>query len=371
MRDSTTHQEIYINGRFLSQALTGVQRYAAELVRAIDDLLVTGEMPPSLSNTRFTVLAPPDAATDLELKCVTIRKVGARRGHSWDQIDLALAARGKPLLSLANSGPVLHRRHLVVLHDAQAYRHPEFFSRSYLLVHRTLGRILSKTARLGTVSSFSRSELCWALGVPEASIAIIPNSAEHLLRIAPDETILSRLRLTTGKYFLALGTLSRNKNFALAVEASKRLQRPDHPLVVVGEGNKQVFGEDGFPASDVIVAGRLRDEEIAALYSHATAFIFPSIYEGFGVPLLEAMVFGCPVIASTAAAVMETCGDAASYFDPTDATALARLMQERIDGEPPLEVLTVRQNARLARYSWKRSATKLLDVLQDPSLFRT
>ncbi len=363
LRAKSNAPEVFINGRFLSQALTGVQRYSAELVKAADELIAAGDVPSALLGARFTLLAPPDAITSLPLKRIVTRQVGTRRGHTWDQIDLAWAARGGMLLSLANSGPVLHRQHLVVLHDAQAYRHPEFFSRSYLLVHRTLGRLFARTAQLATVSVFSRSELAWALGVAEESIAIIPNSAEHIRRIVPDETILTRLGLTQGHFFLALGTMSRNKNFALAIEASRLLRRPDYPLVVVGGGNQHVFGGDGFQTSDGIMAGRLSDEEIAALYKHATAFIFPSIYEGFGVPLLEAMSFGCAVIASNARAVVETCGDAAAYFDPMDARALAQLMEQRIAGEPPISQLLVRQERRLALYSWKRSARKLLDII--------
>ncbi|MBM6490417.1 glycosyltransferase, partial [Enterobacter hormaechei] len=83
-------------------------------------------------------------------------------------------------------------------------------------------------------------------------------------------------------------------------------------------------------SSNLILAGRLSDNEIAALYERASAFVFPSLYEGFGVPPLEAMLFGCPVIASTANAVRETCGDAAAYFDATDADALRALLQERL-----------------------------------------
>lgn len=355
--------DIYINGRFLSQALTGVQRYAAELVKAIDAMLVAGEVPPALAQARFTLLLPPDASQTLALEKIATRKIGRRQGHAWDQIDLAWAARSGRLISLANSGPVLHRRHLVVLHDAQVYRHPEFFSRSYLLVHRTLGRLFARTAQLGTVSAFSRRELASALHLPVERFLVIPNSAEHIRRTVPDEGILSRLGLTSGRFFLALGTMTRNKNIALAVEASAFLERSDHPLVVVGGGNQQVFDGAGGQTGGAIMAGRLKDEEIAALYSHATAFIFPSLYEGFGVPPLEAMAFGCPVLASTADAVMETCADAATYFDPADAGALAMLMAQRIAGEPPLSVLKERQDARLAEYSWNRSAKKLLAAL--------
>ncbi|WP_420103476.1 glycosyltransferase family 4 protein [Bosea sp. (in: a-proteobacteria)] len=351
--------EIFINGRFLSQALTGVQRYATELVKALDELIVAGSLPAPLNGARFTLLLPPNAATELPLAAIRQRRVGRMKGHAWDQIDLARAARGGILVSLANSGPALHRRHLIVLHDAQVYRHPEFFSRSYLLLHRTLGRLYARMAQLGTVSYFSRRELAAALSVPEDRLSVIPNSAEHLRSIVPDGSIIGKLGLAPKRFFLAVGSMNRNKNIAVAIEAAKLLARPDYPLVVVGGGNQQVFGGGQGSGDGAIWAGRLSDAEIAALYQNATAFVFPSLYEGFGLPPLEAMTFGCPVLASTAEALMEVCAEAACYFDPRDAAALARLMQERIDGVPPLDLLEAKQSQRLAHYSWRASAEAL------------
>lgn len=359
-----TPRDIFINGRFLSQALTGVQRYAGELVKALDRLVAAGDVPEALSGASFTLLAPPNAIAPLPLEAIGYRQIGTRTGHAWDQLDLARAARRGLLISLANSGPVLHRRHFIILHDAQVYRHPEFFSRSYLTLHRTLGRLYARLAHMGTVSAFSRAELSQSLHIPAERFTVIPNSAEHIAGTVPDAGILARLGLTSGSYFLAVGSMTRNKNIALAIEASKLLARPDYPLVVVGGGNHQVFGDSGSAqANGAIMAGRLSDAEVAGLYQHATAFVFPSLYEGFGVPPLEAMTFGCPVLASTAGAVVETCGDAARYFDPHDAAGLSRLMAERIAGKPPLAELRARQDARLALFSWSGSARLLLDRL--------
>jgi glycosyltransferase involved in cell wall biosynthesis len=251
----------------------------------------------------------------------------------------------------------------VVLHDAQVYRHPEFFSRSYLALHRALGRLFARTAHLATVSNFSRSELAQALRLPIDAFTVIPNSAEHIRRSEPDERIIGKLGLKRGSYFMALGTMTRNKNLTLAIQASALLDRPDYPLVIVGGDNRQVFDDRDVKADRAVLAGRLHDTEIAALYKHASAFIFPSLYEGFGVPPLEAMAFGCPVIASTAAAVVETCGDGASYFDPHNAPALAELMRRRIAGEPPLALIAAEQEKRLQLFSWHRSARSLLDAL--------
>lgn len=121
-----------INGRFLSQSLTGVQRYAAEMVKAMDHLLASKSAPPQLLDAEWQILTPPNAQMLAGLRRIQVKQVGTLQGHAWDQIDLARAAAGTRLVSLANSGPVLHRNHLVVLHDAQVFRRPDFFSWRYL-----------------------------------------------------------------------------------------------------------------------------------------------------------------------------------------------------------------------------------------------
>lgn len=359
--------KIFINGRFLSQKLTGVQRYAAEIVKAMDGLLTSGEVSASLRNAEWTVLAPVDASETLALNEIRIRNVGRLGGHAWDQLDLARAAAGGRLISLANSGPVLHSDQLVVIHDAQVFRRPDFFNWRYLAVHRTLDRLLARRAMIATVSDFSRRELAAVLDLSAAEIPIFSNSAEHFAATKPDLTILDRLGLTPHRYFLSVGSMTKNKNISLAIDAAQQLQRPDVPLVVVGGDNNKVFqGKATVADPGLVLAGRLSDSEIAALYARALAFVFPSLYEGFGVPPLEAMLFGCPVIASTADAVRETCGDAAAYFDATDADELRQRMLERLAAGAITDQERSRQRERIAAFSWRKSAEGLLQVLARP-----
>jgi len=356
--------KIFINGRFLSQKLTGVQRYAAEIVKAVDGLLASGEVPSPLRDAEWTILAPPDAGEQLALDAIKVRNAGRLSGHAWDQLELARAAAGGRLISLANSGPVLHSDHVVVIHDAQVFRRPDFFSWRYLAVHRTLDQLLARRAMIATVSDFSRRELAAVLDLSAAKIPVFSNSAEHFATTTPDFTILDRLGVVPHRYFLSVGSMNKNKNISLAIEAARRLQRPDVPLVVVGGGNNKVF-QDNVTAGDpgLILAGRLSDAEIAALYARALAFVFPSLYEGFGVPPLEAMLFGCPVIASTADAVRETCGNAAAYFDATSAEELRQRMLERLAAGTISDEERDRQRERIAAFSWRKSAAGLLQFL--------
>lgn len=360
--------KLSINGRFLSQSLTGVQRYAAEIVKAMDRLLASGEAPRQLLDAEWQILAPLNAQTLPGLRRITIKQVGSLQGHAWDQIDLARAAAGTRLVSLANSGPVLHRDHLVVIHDAQVFRRPDFFSWRYLALHRTLGHLLARTATIATVSAFSRNELAEVLSLDPASIPVIANSAEHFATITPDVSIIEKLRLAPHQFFLFVGSMTKNKNVDTAIRAAEQLGRADFPLVVVGGDNSKVFGGGAAEQkAGIVIAGRLKDEEIAALFSQAAAFVFPSLYEGFGVPPLEAMFFACPVIASSADAVRETCADAAVYFDPLNAGELSARMRERIElgGISPAE--QEKQRQRLSTYSWAKSAAAMLEFLAKPA----
>lgn len=353
---------IFLNGRFLTQKLSGVQRYAREMVRSLDALIAEDEG--GLGRFTWTLLAPARAACDLPLRRIGFRTVGRVGGHLWDQAVLPFAASGGVLVSLANSGPVLHRRQIVVLHDAAVFRLPENFGHRYVVAHRLLGRALSRTAWIGTVSHFSRRELSEVLGLPEDRIFVARNGAEHLRSQEHDVSVLTRLGLTPERYFLFVGTPARNKNLALAIEAFARLERPDAKLALVGALSQSVF-RDGLSLAreGVVQAGRLPDPEIAALYRCAAALVFPSLYEGFGIPPLEAMVNDCPVLASAIPPVREVCGNAADYFEPTDASGLARLMRERLDRPDARPALVERGRRRAANFTWRDSARRLADAI--------
>ena len=255
------------------------------------------------------------------------------------------------------------------MHDASVFRHPEFYSARYGLWHRTIGRLLSRRARIATVSEFSKHELAEVLKLDVATIPIFHNGSEHLLRISPRLEILEELGLQTRNYFVALGNLTPNKNLALAVEALEQV--PDTFLVVVGDVNQRVFGDslDKRVSDRLIFAGRLDDARVRGLLGDSAALIFPSLYEGFGIPPLEAMVNRCPVIASDIPPVREVCGDAALYFDPHRADELAAGMRTILaEGETARQERVRRGNERAANFTWDRSARALAEFCRSELL---
>lgn len=363
-----TSDTLFINGRFLTQDMTGVQRYASEIVKALDNWLVAAG--PDVPTCRL--LAPKGAdVTGLDLKAIGFQTGGVGGGHPWEQSWLPLTASGGVLLSLCNSAPVLHGRSLSVIHDAIIYRRPAQFSASYRRLHQTLGRVLSRTSKLATVSHFSQNELSETLGIDPGRIAVIPNGSDHIRSIAPDDAVVSRLGLTPNGYFLFVGSPAPHKNLSSALRAFAQLADPNMKFVVVGAAKAKVFGGGDLKAGDnVLFTGRLTDAEIAGLYRQARAFVFPSLYEGFGIPPLEAMVHGCPVIASAIPSCREVCADAALFFPPDDADALTDALRRLVD-EPALAG-TLRQKGltRSGAYTWAHSAQLLVERLYQGDLLR-
>lgn len=361
----STGSAIYINGRFLTQNRTGVQRYSREVVTAIDRLLQQQDCPQVLRDTEWVLLAPPGAECDVPLDRIEFRKIGKGDGHPWEQTHLAKHSWSGRLLSPASSGPIWHPRQIVVLHDAGIYNAPAGYSRKYRIVHRVLDRLLARRAQIATVSYFSQTELGRCLRIPDKDILLAPNGTDHLRTVLPDAAVVDRLGLEAGKYFVTLGLSTANKNIPLAIEAFRLLGRPDTRLVVIGKGSSRVFGSQNLESNPgVIFTGRLTDEEVTGLLRSAAALLFPSRYEGFGIPSLEAMLQGCPVIASTAPGIMEVCGDAALHFHPDNSGMLQDLMRRVLDNPDVAATMRARGHCRPDMYRWDATAAVFIEALE-------
>ena len=310
-------QTIFINGRFLCQPVTGTQRYAREVVLALDDLLATGEI--DRDRYAIVILSPAGAGDIPDLKHITVRFVGPLRGQAWEQLVLPFISRKGWLLSFCNAGPLFKRRHMVTIHDASVFAYPKAYSFGFRSWYQFALPVLGfMAARILTDSHFSESELIKYCGLSPDKIAVVPLGVDHMNRLQSDCNVFAKHRLGAKPYILAVSSMSPHKNFKRLTQALGFFRDENVDIVVAGGTNSRVFSNPGFFSNQANVhfLGYVSDSELRALYERAYCFAYPSLYEGFGLPPLEAMACGCPVIVSDAASLKEVCGAAALYCDP-------------------------------------------------------
>lgn len=347
--------QVFINGRYLTQSITGVQRCAAETVRALDQLIVEGEYPADAWT--FTLLVPRSAPQP-QLQRITVHAVGYGRGQWWEQLELPIRARNGVLISLANAAPITVKRQCVTIHDASVFAVPDAYHPAfrtwYRLMIPTLGR---RADRLITVSRFSKDELVTRAHIAPEKLAVVHNAGEHILAVQPDPNVFARPGFGDRPYMLVVGSGSRHKNLQGIARALDLVPRNDYDVAVVGQPNRRIFGAVGaIPSERIYSLGYVSDGELRALYERAICLLYPSLYEGFGLPPLEAMACGCPVIASNVASLPEICADAALYCDPHDAGDIATRILQMLSQPELRQELRTKALERARGFRWSDTA---------------
>lgn len=346
---------IYINGKFLAQRITGVQRYSRDLISALG-----AQWKPGLP--RFIIIVPAGKwdrsfkPENIEFK--EVRSFGGL--FLWEQLVLPLISFSKTLFCPCNVAPVLslffRRKTIVTVHDIAVFSIPDSFSFLFKCWYRfIIPLVLRRATRVVTISEFQKSEIT----------RLFPQSADRVITIlngvTPFKSPREKKVSSKSDYVLFVGSLSPRKNLMGLIEAMK-LVRHKYPLrlMVIGGSSSH------FAKSDIVFESWIdwrhspSDEELVSAYAHASVFVFPSFYEGFGLPPLEAMSLGCPVAVSRVSSMPEVCGDAALYFDPSSSLEIAQSIEKVVTNHEVRSFLISQGRKRVLEFSWENSAGEYL-----------
>lgn len=334
---------VEVNGRYLVQQLTGQQRYAREIVARLAD--------------RMHVVRPHGEPK------------GAR-GHLWEQFSLPRRLAHPILWSPSTTGPLAVRNQVVTIHDCAFFDQAGCFSRAFAAWYQYLvPRLARRVRQIITVSKFSRGRIIERCGVPPEKVTVIYSGVDSQFRLHSSEEIeVARKRLNLPRrYALCVGSLEPRKNLTRLLQAWQLAQpRLDGLSLLLVGAKGHVFRDAGLANAppDVHLAGYIDDDLLPAVYAGADLFVYPSLYEGFGLPVIEAMASGVPVITSNVTSLPEVAGDAAITVDPLDVSSIAHAIEQVATDSALRARLREQGISRATQFNWDRTAAETWQVLE-------
>jgi glycosyltransferase involved in cell wall biosynthesis len=334
---------IVCNTRALGAPLSGVQRYTIELLK---------HWPGSIR-----VVKPPEL-------------LSGPAGQLWEQMMLPLQARGDLLWSPVNTGPIGYANQVVTVHDIAPLDWPDGYSPAFRRWYRYLWkRLLPRVRALITVSDFTKQRLIAEFGLSAGTIHVTHLGVDHqrfFQRSADEIEEVRRKFELPDNYVLFVGGVSGRKNMRRLLRAWQRLAMSDLHLLIAGAvAPDRVLTGTELPElpANTRVLGHVDDDDLPKLLTGARAFVYPSLYEGFGLPPLEAMACGVPCLASNVTSVPEVTSDAALLVDPTDESALAEGLVQIASNEGLRSRLRMRGLQRAQEFTWQKTAAATKAVL--------
>jgi glycosyltransferase involved in cell wall biosynthesis len=355
--------KIFINGRYLTQKITGVQRNAFEL---------TKHLLPLIKNAM--VLVPDEKInTSYKIDHWPLLRIGTLKGVLWEQVSLPLFLKKQKkqslLINLTNTAPLSYPNQVVSIMDMTTFIEPAWFNKKFAYYYQWLvPKIVKKSRVVFTISENSKRDIVKFTGIKEDKIKVLYCGISEIF-LYPSKhrsDILERLGLKHQEYLMAVSSLDPRKNFKKLIESFFETNI-EIPLVIVGSKGK-VFGDAGisnYDSSRIIFTGYISDEDLKQLYKSSLCFVYPSLYEGFGIPPLEAMASGCATIVANTSSLPEVCSDASLYVDPYDSQSIASAIKNIIYDESLRSSLVMKGFENVKRFSWELTAAKALKEIQE------
>lgn len=347
---------LVVNARFLTQKITGVQRAAIEISLCLKKMY---------EDIKF--VTPGNVIHKEIADKLDAEKYGIFSGHLWEQFELPgyLKSKGNCLLlNLANTAPLFYRKKLVTIHDVAFLKHPQWYSKKFYYFYKFLiPRIAKSSLKVITDSEFSRQDIINRLNVSYDKIDVI-NCAVSDKFLDPVNNSMSN---KYGKYILAVSSLNPRKNFTGIVSAFNKLNLTNTKLVIVGCESKHVNNPKLKTMlqsnNQIVFAGHVSDDELIGLYKNACLFVFPSLYEGFGIPPLEAMACGCPCLVSNTSSLPEVCGEAALFCDPYNIEDIADNISKLLNDDKLRNRLVSSGLEHIKNFGWQKTANIFAEMI--------
>lgn len=345
-----------INGRFLTQKATGVHRYAFEICNKLHEWGVD-----------FYVATPQEINPEYKFSFRTV-KCGSLPTHLWEQISLPryLKRNGSPLLiSFSGCGPLNYKNQIITIHDLSYEVHPEWFSKNFFrYYHFMMPRIARKSHAVLTVSNFSKEEIVNIYGLQPEKVHVIHSNVPFHTKPSEEEVLSYKPDPLAEKYILTVSSMDPRKNFVRLVEAFNNMEDKSIKLYIIGMQFKAFNTPDlqKLIGENVVLPGYIDDDALQKMYQNALFSIYPSLYEGFGLPPLESMTYGCPAIAADIPALREISEDAALYVDPMSVDDITRKMDLLAKDSGLRQQLRIKGLRQIKKYSWEKSAKQVLEL---------
>ena len=267
--------------------------------------------------------------------------------------------------------PNISGKVITTVFDMTYLRFPETMdSKNLSRLEKGIDYSVSRSDLIITISEFSKQEIIELLDIPEEKIKVIPLAPSIGSEQLPYEIVQEKYQLSDTPYLLYVGTIEPRKNLTRLIQAFDKVKKETgipHKLVLAGGkgwNTDEILhaAKTAIYADDIIFTGYISSAEKNTLYQNATLFLFPSLYEGFGIPPLEAMHFGVPVICSSAASLPEVVGDCAELIDPLNIDEIATAIECLLSNDVRREELIEKGRSRATHFSWDESARQLVEV---------